>query len=78
MAQIASKLQLKENAALLDALRQTYAEDKDLHVAKATENILNETSKSLGKANADAKELIRSESQTTLFFDEKQELLEDT
>ena len=63
MAQVASKVQLKENAALLEALRQTYAENKDFNAAKATETILHETTKSLDKANADARELIMSESQ---------------
>ena len=58
MTQVASKVQLKENAALLEALRQTYADSKDLQIAKATESAIQETSIILDRANADARELI--------------------
>ena len=60
MSQLSSKAQLKENAALLEALRQKYAEKEDIIVAGATEALFKETSETLGKANSDARELIQS------------------
>lgn len=60
MAQMASKAQLKENASLLEVLRQKYAEHGDTQSARSTENLLAETSGKLEKANNDARELIKS------------------
>lgn len=60
MAQLTSSAQLKENAALLDAIRHQYADGDDVRVARLTENALKETTKASQKANADAKDLIQS------------------
>ena len=60
MAQPSSVAQLKENVALLDAIRHQYAEGDDVRMAKAVESTLREASSSLMVANANAKDLIHS------------------
>lgn len=55
-----SKAQLKENASLLDVLRQKYAEQEDYQLVKAAESLITVTSEALHEANSDARELIKS------------------